>query len=144
MVDSPYSGDMLQNAFLHLLVVSSLLSLRLAFLLQNDLINCENPLLPQDLSQQIPTQELVAKDLHNFEWRFKHIFRGKHLQNTFCNRGECGELRVGVRRQARQQAMIPTSVISSQSMHLGVLATASHAVTTHTLFTVYYKPRFGT
>ena len=28
-------------------------------------------------------------------------------------------------------------------MHLGVLATASHAVTTQTLFVVYYKPRFG-
>lgn len=29
-----------------------------------------------------------------------------------------------------------------QSMHLGVLATASHAITTQTLFLVYYKPRF--
>ncbi|KAK1315170.1 Auxin response factor 9 [Acorus calamus] len=27
-------------------------------------------------------------------------------------------------------------------MHLGVLATASHAVATQTPFTVYYKPRF--
>ncbi|PIN07730.1 hypothetical protein CDL12_19693 [Handroanthus impetiginosus] len=36
---------------------------------------------------------------------------------------------------------MPTSVISSQSMHLGVLATASHAVLTQTLFVVYYKPR---
>ncbi|CAL9081578.1 unnamed protein product [Musa textilis] len=116
---------------------------------------------PLDLSQQIPAQELVAKDLHNFEWRFKHIFRGqprRHLLTTGWStfvtskrlvagdafvflRGECGELRVGVRRQARQQATIPASVISSQSMHLGVLATASHAVATHTLFTVYYKPR---
>ena len=37
---------------------------------------------------------------------------------------------------------MPTSVISSQSMHLGVLATASHAVATQTLFIVYYKPRY--
>ncbi|KAG7994220.1 hypothetical protein I3843_01G046900 [Carya illinoinensis] len=36
---------------------------------------------------------------------------------------------------------MPSSVISSQSMHLGVLATASYAVLTHTLFLVYYKPR---
>ena len=36
---------------------------------------------------------------------------------------------------------MPSSVISQQSMHLGILATASHAVTTNTLFTVYYKPR---
>ena len=30
----------------------------------------------KDLSQPIPTQELVAKDLHGYEWHFKHIFRG--------------------------------------------------------------------
>lgn len=59
----------------------------------------------------------------------------------FC-RGDSGELRVGVRRLARQQSTMPSSVISSQSMHLGVLATAAHAVKTQTLFVVYYKPRF--
>jgi auxin response factor len=57
-------------------------------------------------------------------------------------RGDNGELRVGVRRLARQQIHMPSSVISSQSMHLGVLATASHAVMTQTIFVVYYKPRF--
>jgi len=31
----------------------------------------------QDMSKSTPTQELVAKDLQGFEWRFKHIFRGK-------------------------------------------------------------------
>jgi hypothetical protein len=41
----------------------------------------------------------------------------------------------------RQQANVPSSVISSHSMHLGVLATAWHAVNTGTMFTVYYKPR---
>lgn len=61
--------------------------------------------------------------------------------NIFC-RGDNGELRVGVRRLARQQSPMPSSVISSHSMHLGVLATASHAVMTQTLFVVYYKPRF--
>ncbi|XP_010915982.1 auxin response factor 11 [Elaeis guineensis] len=116
---------------------------------------------PLDMSQPTPTQELVAKDLHGFEWRFKHIFRGqprRHLLTTGWStfvtskrlvagdafvflRGESGELRVGVRRLAKQQSMIPTSVISSQSMHLGVLATASHAVSTGTLFIVCYKPR---
>jgi hypothetical protein len=56
-------------------------------------------------------------------------------------RGDNGELRVGVRRAMRQQANVPSSVISSHSMHLGVLATAWHAVNTGTMFTVYYKPR---
>lgn len=31
----------------------------------------------QDMGKQPPTQELVAKDLHAVEWRFRHIFRGK-------------------------------------------------------------------
>ncbi|KAJ1402613.1 PB1 domain [Sesbania bispinosa] len=114
-----------------------------------------------DMSQSTPTQELVAKDLHGYEWRFKHIFRGqprRHLLTTGWStfvtskrlvagdtfvflRGNNGELRVGVRRLAPLQNSMPSSVISSQSMHLGVLATASHAVSTQTLFVVYYKPR---
>lgn len=58
-----------------------------------------------------------------------------------AGRGENGELRVGVRRAMRQQTNVPSSVISSHSMHLGILATAWHAVNTGTMFTVYYKPR---
>lgn len=116
---------------------------------------------PLDMNQTTPTQELTAKDLHGFEWKFKHIFRGqprRHLLTTGWSnfvtskrltagdafvflRGANGELRVGVRRLARQQIPMPSSVISSQSMHLGVLATASHAVMTQTIFVVYYKPR---
>ncbi|KAF8404018.1 hypothetical protein HHK36_008894 [Tetracentron sinense] len=56
-------------------------------------------------------------------------------------RGENGELRVGVRRLMRQSSNMPASVISSHSMHIGVLATASHAISTGTLFSVFYKPR---
>ncbi|KAL9993708.1 putative transcription factor ARF family [Helianthus debilis subsp. tardiflorus] len=116
---------------------------------------------PLDMSKQPPTQELVAKDLHRNEWRFRHIFRGqprRHLLQSGWSvfvsskklvagdafiflRGENGDLRVGVRRAMRQQANIPSSVISSHSMHLGVLATAWHAIQTGTIFTVYYKPR---
>ncbi|KAJ3671810.1 hypothetical protein LUZ60_007889 [Juncus effusus] len=116
---------------------------------------------PLDMSKQPPTQELVAKDLHSVEWRFRHIFRGqprRHLLQSGWSvfvsakrlvagdafiflRGENGELRVGVRRAMRQQINIPSSVISSHSMHLGVLATAWHAVKTGSPFTVYYKPR---
>ncbi|KAF9623015.1 hypothetical protein IFM89_035996 [Coptis chinensis] len=32
---------------------------------------------PLDMGRQPPTQELVAKDLHGMEWRFRHIFRGQ-------------------------------------------------------------------
>ncbi|KAL3645747.1 hypothetical protein CASFOL_010927 [Castilleja foliolosa] len=116
---------------------------------------------PLDMTQPTPTQELIAKDLHGIEWHFKHIFRGqprRHLLTTGWStfvtskrlvagdtfifmRGENAELHVGVRRNARQQSSMPSSVISSQSMHVGVLATASHALSTQTIFVVYYKPR---
>ncbi|KAE9604239.1 putative transcription factor ARF family [Lupinus albus] len=116
---------------------------------------------PLDLSKQPPTQELVAKDLNGNEWRFRHIFRGqprRHLLQSGWSvfvsskrlvagdafiflRGENGELRVGVRRAMKHQGNVPSSVISSHSMHLGVLATAWHAILTGTIFTVYYKPR---
>ncbi|KAL3617631.1 Auxin response factor 2A [Castilleja foliolosa] len=116
---------------------------------------------PLDMSLVPPTQDLVAKDLHENEWRFKHIFRGqprRHLLQSGWSvfvsskrlvagdafiflRGENGELRAGVRRAMRHQGIAPSSVISSHSMHLGVLATASHAIQTKTMFTIYYKPR---
>uniref|UniRef100_I1NUU1 Auxin response factor n=1 Tax=Oryza glaberrima TaxID=4538 RepID=I1NUU1_ORYGL len=116
---------------------------------------------PLDMTQSPPTQELVAKDLHSMDWRFRHIFRGqprRHLLQSGWSvfvsskrlvagdafiflRGENGELRVGVRRAMRQLSNVPSSVISSQSMHLGVLATAWHAINTKSMFTVYYKPR---
>jgi hypothetical protein len=64
----------------------------------------------------------------------------KYIIRIIC-RGENGELRVGVRRHMRQVNNMPSSVISSHSMHLGVLATASHAISTGTLFSVFYKPR---
>lgn len=41
----------------------------------------------------------------------------------------------------RQPNAVTPSVISSHSMHVGVLATAWHAVATGTMFSVYYKPR---
>jgi len=33
----------------------------------------------QDFSQQPPVQELIARDLHDNEWKFRHIFRGMYL-----------------------------------------------------------------
>lgn len=123
--------------------------------------HADDCLPPLDMSQQPPWQELVATDLHGNEWHFRHIFRGqprRHLLTTGWSvfvsakklvagdafiflRGENGELRVGVRRLMRQLNNMPSSVISSHSMHLGVLATASHAIATGTLFSVFYKPR---
>ncbi|KAI7988505.1 Auxin response factor 2B [Camellia lanceoleosa] len=68
--------------------------------------------------------------------------RGTYFNVVGVSLGENGELRVGVKRAMRQQANIPSSVISSHSMHIGVLATTWHAYMTGTFFTVYYKSRF--
>lgn len=64
------------------------------------------------------------------------------LRKYVVFRSEKGEVRIGIRRLVCQPCSIPQSMISSQSMHLGVLATASHAVATQTMLVVYYKPRF--
>ncbi|KAF8649537.1 hypothetical protein HU200_064294 [Digitaria exilis] len=118
---------------------------------------------PLDMSMPTPTQELITKDLHGSEWRFKHIYRGqprRHLLTTGWStfvtskkliagdafvylRSETGEQRVGVRRLVQKQSAMPASVISSQSMHLGVLASASHAIKTNSIFLVYYRPRLS-
>ncbi|GLJ28154.1 hypothetical protein SUGI_0553070 [Cryptomeria japonica] len=116
-------------------------------------------LAPLDKNQQ--PQELVAKDLHGNDWRFRHIYRDEkriHLLTVgwkvFVNskrlvagdafiflRDENGELRVRVRRAMCQQSNIPSSVISSGRMQIAVLAAASHAISRRTKFSVYYKPR---
>ncbi|KAK9115661.1 hypothetical protein Sjap_014608 [Stephania japonica] len=77
---------------------------------------------PLDFSQQPPAQELIARDLHDAEWKFRHIFRG-------------------IRRASRPQTVMPSSVISSDSMHIGLLAAAAHAAATNSRFTIFYNPR---
>ncbi|KAF9623181.1 hypothetical protein IFM89_037762 [Coptis chinensis] len=121
------------------------------------------PSLPQrtkNMTQNPPAQELVAKDLHGFEWRFRHIYRGaprRHLLSsgwsTFVSakkiaagdtfiflRGENEDYRVGV-RHCKNLHNNTASVLTTHSMQLGVLATAFHALTAGSMFTVYYRPR---
>jgi hypothetical protein len=45
----------------------------------------EDCFAPLDYKQQRPSQELIAKDLHGVEWKFRHIYRGqprRHLLTT--------------------------------------------------------------
>ncbi|KAF8109252.1 hypothetical protein N665_0099s0004 [Sinapis alba] len=127
-------------------------------LLKRHAIECL-PLL--DMSQPTPSQEIVAKDIHGHEWNFKHTFRGtpkRHLFTSGWNefakekklvvgdsfvflRGENGESRVGIRKAAHQKCNIPSSVISKQSMHHGVVVTALDAIKRKGMFVVFYKPR---
>ncbi|MBA0565475.1 hypothetical protein Golob_010348, partial [Gossypium lobatum] len=141
---------------------------------------------PLDFSQQPPAQELIARDLHDNEWKFRHIFRvvengffqfimraeevrviviysidsqpKRHLLTTgwsvFVSAkrlvagdsvlfiwNEKNQLLLGIRRANRPQTVMPSSVLSSDSMHLGLLAAAAHAASTNSRFTIFYNPR---
>ncbi|XP_078432532.1 auxin response factor 17-like isoform X3 [Wolffia australiana] len=116
---------------------------------------------PLDFSQSPPAQELVARDLHGNDWKFRHIFRGqpkRHLLTTgwsvFVSAkrlvagdsvlfiwNENSQLLLGIRRANRPQTVMPSSVLSSDSMHIGLLAAAAHAATTNSRFTIFYNPR---
>jgi auxin response factor len=115
-----------------------------------------------DFSMQPPCQELVAKDIHDNTWTFRHIYRGqpkRHLLTTgwsvfvstkrlfagdsvlFIRDGKA-QLLLGIRRANRQQPALSSSVISSDSMHIGVLAAAAHANANNSPFTIFYNPRW--
>ncbi|XP_029127305.1 auxin response factor 19 isoform X2 [Cajanus cajan] len=59
----------------------------------------------------------------------------------FLVRDEKQQLLLGIRRANRQPSNLSSSVLSSDSMHIGVLAAAAHAVANHSPFTVFYNPR---
>ncbi|KAI9123322.1 hypothetical protein K1719_006211 [Acacia pycnantha] len=116
---------------------------------------------PLDFSMQPPAQEIIAKDLHDNTWTFRHIYRGqpkRHLLTTgwsvfvstkrlfagdsvlFIRDGK-QQLLVGTRRANRLQPALSSSVISSDSMHIGILAAAAHAAANNSPFTIFYNPR---
>ncbi|CAG7862269.1 unnamed protein product [Brassica rapa] len=127
-------------------------------LFKKDAIECL-PLL--DMSQQAPSQWIVAKDLHDHVWKFKHTFRGTPQRHLFTSgwkqfvrkkslavgdsvvflRGENGESQIGIRKAAPQQSNISSSVISKESMHYGLVATASNAINSKCMFDVFYRPK---
>ncbi|KAA8534748.1 hypothetical protein F0562_029810 [Nyssa sinensis] len=116
---------------------------------------------PLDFSMQPPAQELVARDLHDQTWTFRHIYRGqpkRHLLTTGWSifvsskrlfagdsvlfiRDEKSQLLLGIRRANRQQPALSSSVISSDSMHIGIFAAAAHAAANNSPFTIFYNPR---
>ncbi|KAE8691582.1 Auxin response factor 25 [Hibiscus syriacus] len=116
---------------------------------------------PLDYTLQPPVQELIARDLHENEWKFRHVFRGqpkRHLLTTgwsvFVSAkrlvagdsvlfiwNEKNQLLLGIRRVNRPQTVMPSSVLSSDSMHIGLLAAAAHAAATKSRFTIFYNPR---
>ncbi|KAL3625208.1 hypothetical protein CASFOL_030662 [Castilleja foliolosa] len=113
-----------------------------------------------DFTMQPPAQELVARDLHDNVWTFRHIYRGqpkRHLLTTGWSlfiggkrliagdsvlfiRDEKQQLLLGIRRANRQPTNMSSSVLSSDSMHIGILAAAAHAAANNSPFTVFYNP----
>lgn len=65
---------------------------------------------------------------------------GQHYFSV--SRDDKGQLLLGIRRANRQQTVMPSSVLSSDSMHIGVLAAANHAAATTSRFTIFYNPRY--
>ncbi|RDX96947.1 Auxin response factor 4, partial [Mucuna pruriens] len=116
---------------------------------------------PLDYKQQRPSQELVAKDLHGVDWKFRHIYRGqprRHLLTTGWSifvsqknlvsgdavlflRGENGELRLGIRRAARPRNGLPESIVGSQSYYPNFLSSVANAISAKSMFHVFYSPR---
>uniref|UniRef100_A0A452ZJR4 TF-B3 domain-containing protein n=1 Tax=Aegilops tauschii subsp. strangulata TaxID=200361 RepID=A0A452ZJR4_AEGTS len=122
----------------------------------------EDCFAPLDYKQVRPSQELVAKDLHGTQWRFRHIYRGqprRHLLTTgwssFVNkkklvsgdavlflRGDDGELRLGVRRavQLRNEALF--RAVNSNESKLHTLSAVASSLENRSIFHVCFDPRF--
>ncbi|KAG2262052.1 hypothetical protein Bca52824_069131 [Brassica carinata] len=160
-IPTPKDGNNIQNINYFTKVLSaSDTSKKGSFVLnKRHAIEC---LPPMDTSQLTPSQEVIAKDIHGHEWKFKHTLRGtpqRHLFTSGWNefakkkdlvvgdsfiflRGENGESRVGIRKAANhQQHNIPLPLISKQSMHHGIVAGALNAIKSKCMFVVFYKPR---
>ncbi|XP_059429841.1 auxin response factor 4 isoform X2 [Corylus avellana] len=116
---------------------------------------------PLDYKQQRPSQELVAKDLHGVEWRFRHIYRGqprRHLLTTGWSifvsqknlvagdavlflRGENGELRLGIRRAVRPRNGLPDSIVGNENSYPKAFSLVANAISAKSMFHVFYSPR---
>ncbi|KAK9055918.1 hypothetical protein SSX86_027005 [Deinandra increscens subsp. villosa] len=116
-----------------------------------------------DYRQQRPSQELVAKDLHGFEWKFRHIYRGqprRHLLTTgwsaFVNkkklvcgdavlflRGDDGVLSLGIRRATQVKPAFSLPPCFGQQLHDFDFSTVVNSISRRTVFSVYYNPRGG-
>ncbi|KAE8685938.1 hypothetical protein F3Y22_tig00111088pilonHSYRG00177 [Hibiscus syriacus] len=112
---------------------------------------------PLDFSQQPPAQELIARDLHDVEWKFRHIFRGqpkRHLLTTgwsvfvSAKRLVAGDSVLFIWNEKEPASFgnsprcSPTNCNAiicfiSDSMHIGLLAAAAHAAATNSCFTVF-------
>ena len=78
-----FLGDMRKSVFLRWLASKAFFLLQLMSTLSLAYLMVCWLVALQDMSQNPPCQELVAKDLHGTEWHFRHIFRGKFTVLAF-------------------------------------------------------------
>jgi len=106
-------------------------------------------LLTTGWSVFVSAKRLVAGDSVLFIWYLFHLCYF-FLTLGLCKlliyflhivRNEKNQLLLGIRRANRPQTVMPSSVLSSDSMHIGLLAAAAHAAATNSCFTVFYNPR---
>ncbi|KAM0048859.1 putative transcription factor ARF family [Helianthus debilis subsp. tardiflorus] len=115
---------------------------------------------PLDYRQPRPSQELVAKDLHGTEWKFRHIYRGqprRHLLTTgwsaFINhkklvcgdavlflRGDDGVLRLGVRRAVPLKSIYDFPANFGRLLNDSNFNTIVKSISQKTVFNVCYNP----
>ncbi|KAI7730969.1 hypothetical protein M8C21_006818 [Ambrosia artemisiifolia] len=122
---------------------------------------------PLDYQLQRPSQELVAKDLHGTEWKFRHIYRGqprRHLLTTgwsaFVNkkklvcgdavlflRGDDGVLRLGIRRATQVKTVYGLLPVSGQKPNdFGFdfdFSTVVNSIYRSSIFSICYNLRGG-
>ncbi|XP_071714821.1 auxin response factor 3-like [Rutidosis leptorrhynchoides] len=118
---------------------------------------------PLDYKQQRPSQEIIAKDLHGIEWKFRHIYRGqprRHLLTTgwsayvnkkklVCGdavlflRGDDGVLRLGIRRATQVRVASTSSSLCSQQLMYFDFSTVVNSISQRSSFNVYYNPKGG-
>nr|QGJ03867.1 ARF3.1 [Eucommia ulmoides] len=117
---------------------------------------------PLDYKQQRPSQELIAKDLHGTEWKFRHIYRAgqprRHLLTTgwsaFVNkkklvsgdavlflRGVDGELRLGIRRATQIKAGSTFLTRCNLQSNVSPINDVVDAISTNSVFNICYNPR---
>ncbi|TKY47324.1 Auxin response factor 25 [Spatholobus suberectus] len=70
-----------------------------------------------------------------------NLFLPPECWRLILSMNEKNQLLLGIRRANRPQTVMPSSVLSSDSMHIGLLAAAAHAAATNSCFTVFYNPR---
>ncbi|KAJ6393232.1 hypothetical protein OIU77_022663 [Salix suchowensis] len=81
---------------------------------------------PLDMSLQPPAQELVAKDLHGNEWRFRHIFRGQPKRHLL---------------QSGWSLFVSAKKLVAGDAFIFLRGDTERASCRGSMFTVYYKPR---